>query len=91
MKFTGEPNLYVRISNKFIHRATGKKGFAFDENGQYETENELLIKVLKQSFPIVEEPIEQPKKTFKCKQCDFETTESMGVLLAHYREAHPKK
>jgi hypothetical protein len=52
MKFKGEPNLYVRISNKYVQRATGKKGFMFDENGIYETDNELLIKLLGQHFEV---------------------------------------
>ena len=92
MTFKGQPNLYVRISQKYIQRATGKKGFMFDENGRYETDNPILIKLLSQHFPIEEsdnEAAEQPKseetKVFKCKQCDFETG-NKGLLLAHYRE-----
>lgn len=52
MKFTAEPNLFVRFSNKFVQRMTGKKGIHFDENGQYETENEFEIKILEQHFTI---------------------------------------
>jgi hypothetical protein len=50
MIFKGQPNLFVRISNKYIQRVTGKKGFYFDENGRYETENPLLIKLLSQHY-----------------------------------------
>lgn len=32
---------------------------------------------------------EQPKETLKCKKCDFET-DNKGLLMAHYREMHPK-
>lgn len=98
MKFKGQPDLYVRISNKYVQRAYGHKGFFFDKNGEFETDNVVLIKLMKQCFEEVkEEPIPETKeeitavKVFKCKKCNFETTESMGALLAHYRMAkHPK-
>lgn len=98
MVFKGPPNLYVRISNKFIQRATGKKGFSFDTNGKYETESEPLIKLLKQHFE-VEETIEKESnvtddkpaedKVYQCKKCSF-TTNNMGLLMAHYR-GHKKE
>jgi hypothetical protein len=50
MKFYGTPNLYVKISQKFVIRVTGIKGFYFDDKGEYKTENETLIKLLKQNF-----------------------------------------
>lgn len=86
MIFKGEPNLFVRISNKMFQRATGKKGFYFDENGRYETDNELMIKILKQHFPVEEEEI----KKYHCKKCDYET-ENKGELLAHYRQSHKEE
>lgn len=86
MIFKGEPNHYVRFSNKAVIRMTGKKGFYFDESGRYETMNELLCKVLKQHFEVEEEE----KKTKHCKKCDF-TCDNQGELLAHYREMHPKE
>lgn len=100
MKFKAEPNLYVRISNKIVQRTTGLKGLKFDENGEYETENPMMINVLNQNFEkseeikeVVEEikePIEAIEvKLFKCKKCEFET-DSKGELLAHYRE-HKKE
>lgn len=54
LKFKAEPNLFVRLSNKYVQRATGKKGFYFDDKGEYETENEVLINVLSQNFEIIE-------------------------------------
>lgn len=103
MKFNGQPNLYVRVSNKYVQRATGIKGFFFNENGEYETENPVMIKMLVQCFDVIKESteevtemqeevteIKEEKNTFKCKKCNFETTESMGVLLAHYRTSHKK-
>ncbi len=83
MKFKGQPNLYVKLSNKYVQRATALKGFYFDSNGEFETANETLIKVLSQNFEIAEE------ETFKCKKCDYETS-NKGELLAHYRD-HKKE
>jgi hypothetical protein len=97
MKFKGEPNLYVRIANKSVKRLTGKKGFYFDNNGIYETDNEILCRVLPQHFEVLEETApkkEKEEKTaekkYKCKQCDFETA-NKGELMAHYKENHPKE
>ncbi len=59
MKFKAQPKLFVKISNKYLQRVTGKKGFYFDENGEYETENTHLIGVLTQRFEKVEEVIEE--------------------------------
>lgn len=83
MKFKAEPNLYVRISNKIVQRTTGLKGFTFNDKGEYETENPMMINVLSQNFEKVEEEL------FKCKKCDFET-DNKGELLAHYRQ-HKKE
>lgn len=60
MKFKSQPNLFVKISNKYTQRVTGLKGFYFDENGVYETKNELLIKVLSQNFETVIEDLSEP-------------------------------
>lgn len=88
MKFKAEPNLFVKISNKYIQRVTGKKGFYFNDKGEFETDNEVLIKVLSQNFEVVEELKEENKK--HCKKCDF-TCDNQGELMAHYRESHPKE
>lgn len=98
MKFKGQPGLFVKISNKYIQRATSKKGLFFNENGEYETENPILIKALSQNFETVQEEnvaeiaaeeIMETKKTFKCKKCDF-VTDNQGVLMRHYKE-HKKE
>jgi hypothetical protein len=93
MIFKAQPNLFVRLSNKYVQRVTGKKGFYFDENGLYETENEILCKLLAQNFETIEEKQEAkveetPKK--HCKKCEF-TCENQGDLLAHYRTTHKKE
>jgi hypothetical protein len=92
MKFKGTPNLYVRFANKRIHRITGRRGFYFDENGIYETDNEVLINLLSKHFEIVKEEAVEENKTelYQCKKCDFET-ENKGELLAHYRKEHKKE
>jgi hypothetical protein len=88
MKFKAPPNLqYVKISNKYVQRVTGIKGFYFDDKGEFETDNEVLIKVLSQNFEVVEE---KEVKTFKCKKCKYETG-NKGDLLAHYRSEHKKE
>lgn len=96
MVFIGQPNLYVHISNKYVQRLTGKRGFSFDENGEYKTESGIVIKLLKQHFEAKKEnnvtddkPAEE-KTSKHCKKCDF-TCDNQGQLLAHYREAHPKE
>lgn len=98
MIFKGPPNQYVRFSNKTVIRLTGKKGFYFDENGNYEVDNDLICRVLKQRFE-VEEVIEKEnsvtddkpteEKTLKCKHCYYTTT-NKGELLSHYR-GHKKE
>ena len=93
MKFIGTPNLYIRFANKMLRRATGKKGFMFDENGEFETDSELLIRVLKQRFQVKETTEEDKIENSvvrRCKKCDF-TCDSQGLLLRHYREEHPKE
>jgi len=62
MRFKGQPNLFVRISNNYLKRVTGMKGFYFNDKGEYETENEVLIKALSQNFEIVEEIVKNEVK-----------------------------
>jgi hypothetical protein len=96
MKFKSQPNLFVRISNKYVQRVTGIKGFHFDDKGEYETDNELLIKLLSQNFEIVQEENKEEnsvtgdKPAIICKKCgkDFE---SKGLYLAHCRKEHKKE
>jgi len=102
MIFLGEPMLYVKINNPIVKRVTGLKGFTFDENGEYKTEVDLMIRVLKQNFEVKKEVKEKIKKElpkyenkqvepdrFQCKECDFET-ENKGELMAHYKKEHKK-
>ena len=58
MIFKSEPNLYVRVNNKYIQRSTGLKGFYFDKDGLFETDKEILIKALDGKFEKVEPKIE---------------------------------
>lgn len=93
MIFKGQPKQYVRFSNKTVIRLTNQKGFYFDENGRYETNNDLLCRVLKQHFEIEENEevnnvtVDKPEeeKTHQCKHCNYTTT-NKGELLAHYKE-----
>ena len=71
MKFTAEPNLTVRLKPQLGLI----KYIQFDENGNFETTNELLIKRCIPHFA---------SKQFSCKKCDY-TTDKKGELLYHYR------
>ncbi len=64
MIFLHEPNMVVRISHPILKRIIQQKYIKFDENGEYETDNEFLIKAFKQNFKVKEEEktvIEVPK------------------------------
>ena len=77
MKFYGTKGMY--LTDHKTHKVIGK----FDENGEFETKEEKIIKRMKPLF-------KYESNTFKCKKCDYET-DNKGLLLAHYREKHPKK
>ena len=91
MRFKAEPNLYVRFSIP-LQKIIGKRGFYFDENGRFETENPFLVKALSRQFDIdeSENKVTSTEAIRRCKKCDF-TCANQGELLKHYREKHPKK
>lgn len=80
--FKGEPNLTVNF-NPPIGLL---KHVQFNENGEYTTDNELVIKRFYHHFDSV------PVKTesFSCKKCEF-TTDNKGLLMSHHRQIHPKE
>jgi hypothetical protein len=82
VKFKGEPNLLIRVSNPYPGEV---QMFKFDENGIYETNHPITIKRMRGRFEEIKEEI----KLKRCKKCDF-TCDNQGELLAHYRESHPK-
>jgi len=98
MKFFAQPNLFIRFKplHKRLFNATG---FFFDANGEFETDRELLIKVLQKQFKYEDTATAKaikPENTADtgenikhCKKCDF-TCFNQGDLLAHYRKEHPK-
>lgn len=65
MIFYGNPNETVSTRVKQNGEFRNKLLFVFNENGEYETEDEKLIKKLKQHFKYKDEI----KK--HCKKCDF--------------------
>jgi len=87
MKYFGQPNLTVIDYEKF------KKVFVFSENGEYETEDEKLIKWMKKykNFIKCEETEKSVAtiKSIKCTKCKF-TCENKGLLMQHYKHVHPK-
>ena len=82
MKFFAEPNLFVRVSNKPLQRAVGVKGFSFDGNGEFITENETLIKVLKTQFKFDEVNLPSDDKTdaLDGQEIASETTEEISEV-----------
>ena len=98
MKFYGKPNKKVlrRDVNRLLAKGIigSRTLFRFDANGEFETEDERLIRKLIHKFkhdaPIVtEEQTTKEHPALACKKCDFTTT-NKGELMAHYRKVHPK-
>lgn len=106
MKFYGEPNMgvfeIVRKKNG-MRKVKRELVFRFDDNGEFVTDDESLIKRLMHRFAheegstaeVAVEKVEETEvkpevKLRKCKKCDF-TCENQGELLAHYRNKHPKE
>lgn len=71
MKFIAEPNLLV----KFAKPIGLLKYIKFNEKGEYETSNELIVKKLLPHFSA---------EKHKCKYCG-EFFNQKGDLLVHYR------
>lgn len=94
MKFKGEPNQLVRITKiqKHLIRKV-PKSIRFDKEGIFETENMYIAKRLSVKFEEIIEEIKEDVveevKTYKCKKCDYATT-NRGELLAHYKQ-HKKE
>lgn len=74
MKFKGEPNLLVRFK-KTIGTI---KHIKFDNDGYFVTDNEYIIKKMKEHFSYDE-------TSNACKYCG-ETFNTKGDLLVHYRK-----
>lgn len=87
MKFYGQPNMLVRQrrKKKLTGEIESKAIFRFDQNGEYITNDEDLIKRLTPRF---KHDDNEDKKV--CKQCG-QPFENTGALLAHYRLQHPKE
>lgn len=81
--FKSQPNMFVKINSKHIANATGMKGIYFDSNGEYTTDNEILIKALSNVFTRAD------SKMFVCKKCG-EEFDNKGKFLAHSR-THSKE
>ena len=104
MLLKGKPN---QVLSTMIIGVGGKKKIVnvckFDEKGYAEVDEKRLSqttltklkpyitedKVVKATEK-VKEVKKEAVKLFKCKKCDF-VTENKGLLLKHYRDAHPKK
>lgn len=80
MRYIGKPNCHV------IDYENNKEVFCFDDKGEFVTNDEKLIKWMKENKNF----IKHENNSYKCKKCDFET-DNQGVLLAHYRKEHPRE
>lgn len=104
MLLKGKPN---QVLSTMIVGVGGKRKIVnvckFDENGYAEVDEKRLSQttltklksyITKDKAAKVTEKVKEVKKEevklLKCKKCDF-TTENKGLLLKHYRDAHPKK
>jgi hypothetical protein len=85
MKYYGEPFCHV-IDYEF-----GREVFCFDEKGEYRTNDEKLIKWMKENKNFIkhEEENNADNDTIQCKKCGA-AFENKGLLMAHYRKEHPK-
>lgn len=100
--FKGPPMELVRL----VPPIGTIKHVRFDENGEFTTENEQMIKRFHHKFDSIPtngkqvseeltDDIEyqdhgQQSKKFKCNQCEF-SSENKGALLAHKKSEHPKE
>lgn len=62
---------------------TKKRAGQFNSEGIFETNDEHIIKKMKNRF-------EFENNTYKCKKCNY-VTDNKGLLLAHYRAEHKKE
>ena len=89
MKYKYEPNVYIVDYEKL------KNMFAFDNNGEFETDDPKLIEWIRKNKPNlkpIDEPVaarSQTEKKYKCKYCNYETENKAN--LAHYREHKAQK
>lgn len=72
MKFIGTPNMIIRF-NKPLGTL---KYIKFDENGEYETSNEFIVRKLLPHFSVGKH---------SCKYCG-KFFDNKGDLLVHYRK-----
>ena len=85
MKYIHEPNTTV------IDYDRGKKIFQFDNNGEFSTEDETIIKFMAKYKNFIKCENKQVETvSFKCKKCDFETG-NKGLLMQHYKNSHKKE
>jgi hypothetical protein len=58
MIFKSDPKRFVNVATKRYKKMLGMNGFYFGEDGLYETNNEMLIKLLAPIFEVVGEVTE---------------------------------
>jgi hypothetical protein len=92
MKFYGKPYMAVTERNKDPRTRQFRRNvlvFRFDQKGEFETEDEKLIKRLMPKFKHESVKETATGDSIKCKKCSF-TCSNKGELMAHYRKEHKK-
>lgn len=96
--FYGQPNMLVKSRKKVLFQNTVqfKPLFRFNENGEYETNDEQLIKklisrfdhkVMEDTLKNIEAIEEKEVKKITCKKCG-QQFENIGKLMNHSRIEH---
>lgn len=89
MKYKSDiPNLFIMGDIVFENGSRDRVELGqFNENGELETENQILINRLKDLGYM---PVDEGSDTkVVCKKCGQEF-ENKGLLMVHYKESHPK-
>ena len=84
MKFYAEPGLLVRPRKNGVMKRF--RPFRFDNNGEYETDNPILVKALKQRFSTDVNDVSQKNNEDVIELIDDELTEESIRQLAKDRK-----
>lgn len=97
MQYKATPLMFVRLVKPIPTPNGVIKGFSFNDDGIFETDNETLIQRIGTTFEIVPDMTSKTsvgsltdEPRFQCKKCNYDT-DNRGQLMAHYRVSHPKE
>jgi hypothetical protein len=89
MKFFGTPSMLVKEKYRkpFTRELKFRPLFRFDANGEYETDDPVLVKKLSRKFKHEESGNDAQIPCFKCSHCGFEAKSPSG-LSSHMKIKH---